>query len=245
MNDMNPRAVMGANYPPPYDPEVLKQAVDKASGLADVAGAWLDLSEIGSAEESQMLTDFITGARAVEKEIEAARVAAKKPHDEAAKAVQEAFKRPLSIVEKVLDKAKKLQGGWLIKERQRAEAEKRRLAEEAARLAREAEAEAARAARANDVVGEAEAEEKAREAAKVAKEAERAAKVKADSYTGAGRAMSLRKVKTAEITNPRAVCNYFIEDPALLELLHRLATAAIRRGQTVPGTNVKEIEVAA
>lgn len=242
---MNTSPPLGHNNPPPYDPDVVKEAVEKATGLADTAGAWLDLSQIESAEEAQMLTDFITGARAVEKEIEAARVAAKKPHDEAAKAVQEAFKRPLSIVEKVLAKAKALQGDWLIKERQRAEAEKRRLAEEAARLAREAEAEAARAALANDVVGEAEAEEKAREAANLAKDAERAAKVKAESYTGAGRAMSLRTVKTVEIKNPRAVANYFIEDPALLELLNRLATAAIRRGESVPGVNVKEKQVAA
>jgi len=237
--------LIGHNNPPPYDPAILQDAVAKASGLADVAGSWLDLSQIGSAEESQMLTDFITGARAVEKEIEAARVAAKKPHDDAAKAVQEAFKRPLSIVEKVLAKAKALQGDWLIRERQRAEAEKRRMAEEAARLAREAEAEAARAALANDVVGEAEAEEKAREAAKAAKEAERAGKVKAESYTGAGRAMSLRTVKVAEIDNPRACFNYFIEDPAMIDLLQRLATAAVRRGEAVPGVNVKEHLVAA
>ena len=230
---------------PPYDPAVLESAVKKATDLADTAGAWLDLGQIDTAEDSQMLTDFVTGARAVEKEIEAARVAAKKPHDEAAKAVQEAFKRPLAIVEKVLAKAKALQGDFLARERKRIEDEKRRQAEEAARLAAEAEAEARRAAAANDVIGEAEAEEKARIAAQAAKEAAKAATVKADSYTGGGRAMSLRTVKTAVIENPRACFNYFIEDPAMIDLLQRLATAAVRKGEVVPGTSVKETQVAA
>jgi len=245
MNDMNPRATIGGNTPPPYDQAVLETATAQALMIADTAGAWMDLGQIESAEESQMLTDFVSGARAVEKDIEAARVAAKKPHDDAAKAVQGAFKRPLDIVSKVIAKAKALQGDWMQRERQRAESERRAQAEEAARLADEARVEAARAAMANDVVGETEAEEKAAAAEKAAKAAAKPVSVKADSYTGGGRAMSLRTIRTAEINNARAVCNHFIEDPALLDVIQRLATAAIRRGEVVPGTTVKETQVAA
>ncbi|WP_126975602.1 hypothetical protein [Frigidibacter oleivorans] len=245
MTEPDAPAPQGHNRPPPFDAEKREAALTRAREIADTAGAWLDLSQIETEAQSQMLTDFVAGARAVQKEIDAERVAQKRPHDDAANAVQEAYRLPLDILKRVLDRAKQLQGDWLIRERRRLEEEQRAARIEAERIAAEARAAEARSIAANDLAGLAEAEANRAAAEKAEKAAAREVKAKAGSYTGGGRTMSLRTQKFAEIENPRAVFMHFQSDPAVIDLLQRLATAAIRRGENVPGAKSVDREVAA
>lgn len=239
---------MGHNSPPetpPYDPIAFAATMAKAQEVADAAASWLDLGEIDTAEQSQMLTDFVAATRKIEKAIDAERAEAKRPHDAKVALVQGAYRRPLSILEKCLAKAKELQTGWLVKEAKRIAAEKARLAEEAAQKRAEAEAEAQRAALNNDIAGQVAAEGAAKEAAALEKAANRKETAKAGSYSGGGRTMALRTVKTAVIESRRQVIMHFQDHPDMIDLLQRLANAAVRAGETVAGVTVKEVQVAA
>lgn len=236
---------MGHNNPPPYDAIAHAASVSKAQEVADAAASWMALGEIETEEQSQMLTDFVAATRKIEKAIDAERAEAKKPHDLAGKAVQKAYETPLSILDKCLAKAKLLQSGWLIKEQKRIAAEKARLAEEAAQKRAEAEAEAQRAALNNDIAGQVAAEEAEKEAAALEKAANRKETAKAGSYTGGGRTMALRTVKTAVIVSRRQVLMHYQDHPDVVDVLQRLANAAVRAGETVPGVEVDEKQVAA
>jgi len=221
-------AGLGHNKPPLVDPDLLDQTDARIAEFADKAKEWLDLGEITSQEQSANLTDFITGARGVFKVVDKARADAKKPHDEASKAVQALFAGKLSTIERIVDRVKPLQAAWLAKENARIEAEqaeKRRLAE-AARL--EAEAKASIAAAHGDIAGEIAAEEAAKEAAKLQKAAEKPLKANAGSASGAGRTMSLRKTRVAEIDNIRLAFMQFWDRTEVAEVLTRLANAELR-----------------
>ena len=100
----NPRAVIGGNNPPPYDPEKLAECQKKVTDFTDAAGAWLDLKKIDTADQAEKVTDFVTGARKVWKEIDETRKAAKQIHDEAGKAVQAAFTPLLDKIKLSVDK---------------------------------------------------------------------------------------------------------------------------------------------
>lgn len=49
----NPRAVIGGNNPPPYDPERLAECQKKVTDFTDAAGAWLDLKKIDTADQAE------------------------------------------------------------------------------------------------------------------------------------------------------------------------------------------------
>lgn len=215
------------------------------ASFCDACGAWKDLGRIETQEQSERLTDFVAGARGLAKKIEDGRKAEKKVHDDRAKAVQSAYSPLLAKLDLVLNMMKEMQGDWLRRENARIEAEKA----EAARIARE-EAEAAERARIaaearNDISGIVDAETAAKAAEEKAAEAARETRARAGSATGGGRTMALRKTKFAEIHNPRACFVFFEKHPDLLDTLQRLANAAVRAGETVPGVNVIEKETAA
>ncbi|MCB5411817.1 hypothetical protein [Pseudogemmobacter faecipullorum] len=226
MNDMSPIAGLGHNHPPgPSLPEDLQA---KLRDFLDAGGAWLDLKEIETTEQSQKAADFVTGARTVFKAIEAERVAQKKPHDDAGKAVQAFFTPFLDKIDRTADAVKKLQAAFLKKQEARAEAERR----ERERKARE-EAEAAERARAeaevrNDISGMIDAEEAAKAAAKEAKAAAAPVQVSAQSATGAGRTMSLRKTYSCTVVQRGPALAHFRDHPEVIALIERLATAEVR-----------------
>lgn len=229
----------------PFDAGRVALYAANVASFCDACGAWSDLGRIETQEQSERLTDFVAGARGLAKKIEDARKAEKKVHDDRGKAVQAAYSPLLTKLDRVLDLMKNMQGDWLRRENARIEAEKA----EAARIAVE-EAEAAKqamtaAAARNDVSGQVDAEQALQEAEKAAAAASRNERARAGSATGGGRTMSLRKAKFAVITNPRAVFMHFEKHPDLLETLQRLANAAVRAGESVPGTKVEEKETAA
>jgi hypothetical protein len=239
----------GHNNPPPYDPVQLEEAAAKTAEFLDAGDAWLDLKEIASAEQAEKLTDFVGGARKVYKAVDELRKRAKAPHDAAAKAVQDAFTPLLDRLEAAVKKVKPLQTAWLLKleeiDRQRraeAAAEARRKAEEAERLASQAQSR-------NDIAGEVRAAELQKEADKLQKLANRTDGPKAASATGGGRTMALRDQRSAEITNINLLFVHFREAPEVRDVLQRLANAEIRSsqwdGKDLPGTTTKTEKVAA
>lgn len=245
MNDMTAARGIGDNRPPPYDRDVLDALRPPVSAFAATAGQWLDLGEITSEEDAARLNDFLAGARKLSRDIDEARVAAKRPHDEAAKVVQAAFTPLADVVAKAVDKCKPMIAAWLKKKRDEEEAKRRAAAEEAARLKREADEQARLAAMRNDVVAEAEAEAAAKEAEKAERAAETDVKVSVGSVTGGARTIGLRTYRSAKVDKFGLACMTLKDEPELIAVLERLATARIRaagwpKGGELPGFNIIE-----
>lgn len=246
MNDMTPPA-MGHNNPLPYDPDMLAKHVKAASDLAAEAAPWLKKGEVESEAEASQLSDVIAKARKLYKDADDSRKAEKQPHMDASKAVDDAFRVAVSALEKTATALKPIIGAWLKKVEDEKRAEAARQAEIARKAKEEADRLAAQAAASNDAMAAAQAEAAQAEATKLEKTAEKASKAKGSvgSATGAGRSMSLRTVTTAQIDNLNLVYRHFHEHPDVRDVLQRLATAAVRSGDAVPGTTKIETKVAA
>lgn len=226
MNDMT--APIGHNHPPPFDPEVLTAHTATTAAFLDAAGEYLDIKVIETEEQAGRLNDFIVGARGLYKKIEDARKAAKKPHDDAGKAVTAAFSPLLDRLERTIDKMKPMLGAYLQKKEAAERAERERQRAEATEKARQAAELAAQAAARNDISGEIEAERLAKEAEEQTKATNREVKVNAGSATGAGRAISMREHRRGEITNFNAAYMHFRDAPEVKEVLQRLTDAMFR-----------------
>lgn len=243
MNDLNPRAVMGANFPPPFDPAIVQEHADVAAKFIDVAGQWLDRGDLTVEEDAEKLTDFIAGARGRKKLTDAARADAKKPHDDAGKAVQAAFTPILAKLDAAVARVQPLLTKWLETKEAARKKEAARLAEEA-RIAREEAAKlAAQAAARNDVSGEIDAEAAMKAAADAEKAAARMerASTKVSSATGGTKAAGLRTYWRATIANRGAAIMHYRDAPEIAELLVTLADRDARRAgfdpetMTIPG----------
>ena len=240
---------IGHNNPPPYDPAVLGGLESEIAQWADAAGEWLDLGEVETDAQAGHLSDFVAGANALKKRVEDARKAAKKPHDEAGRAVQAAFAVPATKIERAVEKAKKLLGPFLARKKAEAEAAKREAMAAAEKARKEAEEKARQAAARNDISGEVEAEKALKDAEKARKAASREAKAQVKSVSGGGRTMSLRTTRSAEITNINQVFMHYRDRPEVADLLTRLATADVRAKDvdetTIPGIRITETQTAA
>ena len=222
-----PEAIEGKQA---YDPAIHAELSAHVQVFCDAAGKWLDIKTVQNAEQAERLTDFVTGARGLFKRVEDSRKAAKKPWDDLGAAVQSAYTPLTAKVDKIGKSMKAMQAEWLKREEARIAAEKREAEARAAAEREAAQKVLDEAAARNDISGQVEAEEALKAAQKQDKAAAKPAKAKAGSATGAGRTMSLRTVKTAEIVNARACFAYFQNDPAVVDVLQRLANAAVRSG---------------
>lgn len=241
---INERAVMGANNPPPFDP-------DKLADLTATVDEFMQVSTdirakhntIQTEDEAKLLTDHIGGLRGLTKKVDTARAEAKRPHDEAAKAVQAAFTPVLDRLKRATEAMLAMQGDWLTRKQ---DEERRRKAEEQ-RRADEARAEAERmakeAAASGNLDAEVEAERMAKEAADLEKQAQRETKVNATSASGAGRTVALVEVREAELVSISQLFLHFRDHPKVTELLLSLANAELRSkdwdGKDIPGTRTK------
>lgn len=236
----------GHNNPPPYDVDRYGALVAAARDFADAGGEWLDLKAIETEEQARYLVDFIDGARKKLKEVEAWRVDAKRPHDEAGKAVQTAAAKPKDILDASIRKALDLLTPYQQAKKRAEEEEARRRAEEARRQREEADRLAAQAAARNDIAGEVEAERLKKEAEKAAEAAARPVSGAVGSATGGGRTVALVKVRTAVIDEPLKVFLFFRNRPEVLDVLQRLANGYVRAaafdGNPIPGTHIVEEE---
>jgi hypothetical protein len=245
-------AATGHNNPPQYRADIVEAHAAKANEFLDAGGAWLDLKEITTDEQSGKLTDFISGIKQVAKTVEEDRKQDKKPHDDAGKSVQAAYVPILDKLKLAISKVTPMQTAWLekVEAAQKAEAARQRAeAEAAARAAAEMER---RAQARNDIAGEAEAEEARKKVAQMKRQAERTANAPArsTSATGAGRAVSMRTTWHAELTNPRVAYMHFAEHPEIKATLIRLAEQQARSQgfdptkDTIPGVKLNPIKKA-
>lgn len=193
-------APLGHNNPP--EPTPLEAHTSNIEDLYAEAGMWLDGAAIenqGQADEVTRLYDMLDkAAKAADKQ----RAAEKKPHDDAAKAVQAVWKPLVDKADRAAKAAKTVLGKWMVAEQQRLHRE----AEEA-RKAAEAEAERARAEHlAAAQTGDLNAIEAAEQSIADAKAAERAA-TRADKAKplakaeGMSRALGLRTVWSAALSD--------------------------------------------
>nr|WP_111299397.1 hypothetical protein [Paracoccus saliphilus] len=241
-------AGIGHNNPLPYDAEAAAKLEGRVHELADAGGAWLDKGKVEDDEQAGKLNDFLTQARTCARDIEAARKEAKKPHDDAAKAVDVKFKTLAAPLEKLGLSLKSILTAFaaekqrqLDEERRRQQEEARRKQEEADRLRREAEAR-------NDVIAQAAAEEAAKAAEKEAKAAAKPARAQIASATGGGRTMATRTTYKAEVENMNRAFSFFRDHaehgPKIRALFEQLAEAERRSrdgAKEIPGITFQEI----
>ncbi|MEW2913855.1 hypothetical protein [Leisingera sp. JC11] len=238
MNDLNPRAFIGANNPPAFDQEEVDKHDAAAAEFLDVSGEWIKKGEITTEGEAQSLNDFIAGVKKRKTATDKARKAAKKPHDDAGKAVQAAYNPIITKLETVISRTSPMLTAYLQKKEAARQEDLRRQQEEARRAQEQADRKAAQAAARNDISGEIDAQAAREEAEKKAKDLAREAKTKANvaSATGGGRTAALRTYHTAKVVNVRAAFMHYQDHPALAECLRSLADAEIRSKDFDPET---------
>lgn len=238
-------AKMGHNQPPPPTP--IEEARETISLLDCEAANWFDGTPIANAKQAEDVARLLDAARKAEKQFDANRKAEKQPHDDAAKAVDAAWKPVITDAKRIVEIAKAAQTMWLIK----LDNEKR-AREEAAR--KEAEAKAAevrRLAAENDgSLAAAKARDAAIEEAKKAEAyATRTAHDKANAKgDGMTRAIGLRTTWRASVEDRRALLNHIaITAPEdLTSFVEEWAAKKVRSGaRELPGVRVYEERAAA
>lgn len=234
-------ATLGHNNPPsPFD-----DAKALVEDLRCEASNWLDGAEVSSQDEADAIARLLDMARKARKEADEARKVEAKPFDDGKKAVQAKFKPLLEECDRIAAVCKAANLPWL----KRLEDERRAKAEEARRIAEEEDrkAQAAmQAAKATDLEARAEAEKQVEAAKAAEKEAARVAKERAHARGGA-RAMSLRTVYEAEITDAVAFARWCWanEREALLEAMQKIADQRARANfRGMDGVTVHERSVA-
>jgi len=154
--------------------------------LYDEAGNWLDGEPLANQAQADAVGKIMTGLRTIRKDADTARVAEKKPHDDAAKAVQDKWKPILAKADRAIEAAQRPLTDWLARQEAERLAREDEARAEADRLAREA------ATMARTSLADAEAHDAALDAAKAAEKAVgRIAKGKTH-VAGNGRAVALR-----------------------------------------------------
>ncbi|MCG7574883.1 hypothetical protein MHM39_15025 [Phaeobacter sp. CNT1-3] len=239
-------ATIGHNNPPAFDPTVLAEFQTTANDFLEATAAWQALEKIENEAQAEQLNDQITGLRGLWKKVDAARKDAKKPHDDAGKAVQAAFTPLLKKLAMASDALKPKLADYVAA--REAEEAQRKAAEEArARADREAAEERARLAQMQgDIDAQVEAEEAQKAAEKAEREAAKGASTKVKSASGGGRTMSTRTIREVEVTNVRVLFMHYQNHPDVADVLRRLAAADVRaKGfnpeQTpIPGIKITE-----
>jgi colicin import membrane protein len=236
---------MGHNNPPPPTP--LEAAKELISLLDVEASAWFDGEPIKNQKQADEVARLIDAARKAKQQFDSDRKAEKKPHDEAAKAVDAKWRPVIADAERILEIAKAAQTPWLIQ----LEDEKRAREEAARKVAEEKAAEARRLAQ--EVDGSL-AAAKARDAAiEEAKRADAAAAYLAQDKAaakGAGmaRAVSLRTTWRSLVEDRRAILNHIAKtDPdSLTAFVEDWAAKKVRAGaRELPGVKIYEEKMAA
>jgi hypothetical protein len=237
-DDANPRAVIGANFPPvdPFD-----AFCAHFGDLRTEAGNWLDGSAIETQAQADEVSRLMDHFRQSAKDADKARAEEKRPHDEAAKAVQAKWKPLLETAELAIDACKKTLAPWL----QRLETEKRAAAEAARVEAEEKAAAAAAAMRAASPtdIGAREAAEALTDQAKRAQMAANRAEKDRAHASGGNRATTLRSHFSAVLTDPKAaLLHYVAQRPDDIKAcLCDLARQDVAGGKrTIPGFTVAE-----
>jgi hypothetical protein len=239
-------AGIGHNRPPAFDPAVLVDLAGTVDEFMSVTQQWLQLEAIENDQQSEQMADQITGLRGLWKKVDAARKDAKKPHDEAGKAVQAAFSPLLAKLKAAADTLKPKLATYTEAKAAREAEEKRKAEEEARAMAAAAEQRAKMAEMEGDIGAKVEAEEEAKAAEKEAKAAAKGPDTKVKSASGGGRTMSMRTIKEVEVVNVLALFGHYRAHPDVIDTLRRLATADVRAkdydhaANPIPGIEITE-----
>lgn len=242
---MDERLGIGGNRPPVIDPEKLAEAERLTTEALALAKEQREAGPIKDAQRASLVSDVVAALRAAFKSVDAIRVEQKKPHDDAADAVQKAFKVFLNAMESDANAIKAMSAQWLAEEQKRLADERAKREAEARRQQQEAWAAKQLAEAKGDSLAVAQADEQAKAAEEAAAAAQKVEKAKMESASGGGRTMALRTQAYAQIRNWRAVFMHFENEPEVREVLQRLADREIRGGLTVPGADRAERHTAA
>lgn len=236
----------GHNNPPPYDVEAFAALTATADEFLEAADIWRK-QEVTSDELAGQLTDMISGLRKNLKAVDEARKAAKKPHDDAGKAVQAAFTPLADRYDRALKVLLAKAAAWIAK-KQAEEYERRAKAKaEADALEAEAKMKAMEAEASGNIDAQLEAEAAAKEAAKAQKVAAKETKVNIGSASGAGRTVSTRTRRVVTIVNQNRLYLHLQNDERVGDFLHSLATAEANSKDfagEIPGCEIQEKQVA-
>lgn len=243
----NPRAVIGGNKPPsPIDDWLPRNAK-----LVEAADIWLKaleqpvgdgkppLRKITTEDQAAKAQDFIEQIRKEWKACDDARKAENKPHDDAIKANNEAFRPLLSALEVIANLLKPLQSAWLQEVERRQNEERIRLAREAEQKRKDAEAAAVKAAQATSVQDVIKADRAQREAEQAAAAARVAQKAKPQVHGDySTRAASLKTYWSAKITDYDKALQHYGKTDKVRDLIQSLADTdarSLHEALQVPG----------
>lgn len=235
-------SAIGHNSPPPREAHALH-----IEELYQTASDFLDGEPIATEGQANEVGKLIAALREARKGADEQRAIEKRPHDEAAKEVQTAWKPLIDRCDRATQVAKNALVPWQLKIEAEQRAEAARLAKEAddARIAAQAKAEAQRGSGRLEDAEEAEAALKA--ADKLTKAAARADKAKPLVATG-GRSIGLRSDWVPELTDATAALKHYMarQPDALKAWLMDQARKDIRGGaRSIPGFNITEERKAA
>lgn len=250
MDDLSKAATLGHNNPPPESPfESIKA---KLEDLRVEAGNWLDGAEVKNQSEADELGRLLDMVRKAAKEADEARIAEKKPFDDAAEEVQTRYNTLIGNTKKVTGVAVRMEtalkaaiGKWLVKVKAEQDAERERLAREAEELRQSAEIAVASTHISTDIDERDAAIAEADKARQAAIELASANRAKAQAQTG-GRAIGLVTTYRPEIENmTTALRHYWADRPeSFTDLVIQFAKDDIRSGKRqIPGINVIEESV--
>jgi hypothetical protein len=218
-------------------------ARERAEALVKNADVWASVDRIVDTEQANRAKDALDQLRAEWLRIENERKAEKKPHDDAALAVQKRYRPILAMIEACQATIEPLRTDWLRREDERLARERREAQARADAAAREAEEAARKAEQAKQApvsarLAAAEAAERAKQAAEQAAAIPERARVQG-SY---GRpAASLREYWYGEVVDVLKAARHYRDRTELREVLTRLVSADARAGVRVapPGCVIK------
>jgi DNA polymerase III epsilon subunit-like protein len=261
----NPRAAPGGNMPPetvdvveaasaePEKPAAtpLQAHTAEIEDLYEEAHNWLDGTPIANQAQADEVTRLYDLATKAGKAADAARVVEKKPHDDAATAVQRAWKPLVEKAGKIATGTKGALGKWMIAEQTRQREE--------ARIAREAADAIAEAARQKHVEAQTSGDlnmiESVEADLREAKRAERVA-VAADQakpiakVEGMSRGLGLKTVydtalaDTPKAANELAAFFWTTQKQRVVDFYLELARESVKAGaRSIPGTIITSRQV--
>lgn len=230
---------IGHNNPPPE--VAFSLSIDD---LYEEARNFLDGTPIETQGQADSVGIILTSLKKIRKDADAARADEKRPHDDAAKAVQAKWKPLLEKADRAISAAQAPITAYLARQEAERLIEAERLAEEARKADQQAQAALHNASSLDDAER---AEELVKEANKMAAAAKRADKAKSH-IAGVDRAIGLRTYHSATVTDYSALLRYMKEarPDDLKTLLREYAEAQVRAGvRFMPGVTIEQEKRAA
>jgi DNA repair exonuclease SbcCD ATPase subunit len=241
--------MIGHNNPPEplaYDPDAMSMLKSTTAAFVEASNLWLKI-DITTEELASQLTDQLDGLRKLYKRAEDERTAAKKPHLDRGKAVDEAFNDVKALIQKAANSLKPKLADYVAQKEARLEEERQKKIAEANRIAEEARLKQLEAENANTVESQVEAEKAQKQADKAVKAAAKPVSAAVKSSSGAGRTMSTRTRKVCTVDNIRHLFMHYQDHEQVHELLARLANAEANaagfpKDGKIPGVTINEVK---